>query len=111
MPYKGEIKTETKLYLGTAIAGADRCVSPGEFELFVEREIIPRFPKGFSISECSGRWLGVFGHVRERTYVFSVVHMFSETDCAIHAIAEAYKRAFSQECVMRTDSVVSVEFV
>ena len=100
-----EISTETKLYFGTAMPNG-REVSASEWEKFVKREIVPRFD-GFSVAFVVGTWKGVV----EATYLFSVVHMHMDTDRLIDEIARAYKLAFSQEAVMRTDAVVSVEFV
>ena len=100
-----EIRTETKLYFGTGMPN-NREVSPREWVAFMKREIAPRF-SGYSIAEVAGVWNGV----AEKTYVFSVVHMFRDGDRFIDEIARAYKLAFSQESVMRTDSVVAVEFI
>ncbi len=77
-------------------------VSGNAWTRFVAREITPRFPDGFTVSDAAGQW-------RDRTSgeivrepakrVEIVLPGASDDEARLEAIAAAYKRAFHQQSV------------
>ena len=54
---------EADLYFGPDIGGA-AAVSEEDWQRFVEAEIAPRFPNGFTVEDASGQWLDGGRHYR-----------------------------------------------
>ena len=98
-----------RLVFGRAIPGGG-VVSDGEWETFVREVITPRFPDGLTLWRAEGQWRGRDGEiVREPVAVLELVHpAHPETEAALRAIAEEYKRRFRQEAVLRTTADVRV---
>ncbi|MCU1349567.1 MAG: choline dehydrogenase [Acidobacteria bacterium] len=90
------------LYFGTARVNAAP-VGDDEWQRFVDDEIAPRFPDGFTVSEAQGQWRTRDGAVqRERTHAVLIVHRDGRGDPEIAAIVSAYRKRFAQEAVLRT---------
>ena len=90
-------------------AGPD--VTGDEFERFVESEIAPRFPQGFTLLDGTGRWRQADGAVRrEPSRLLIVVHPPGDADRLLREIVARYRDRFGQEAVLETDSEVSVRF-
>lgn len=107
----GKPAVETQLYFG--LSTAHGAVSPRQWQSFVEREIAPRFPQGFSVADVRGAWLSAEAKrtISENSKLLIRVHEGSAADNeAITAIIESYKRAFVQESVMRVDQNICVAF-
>ena len=101
-----------ELYFGASIPG-DGEVSNQAWELFVEEEIAPRFPDGFTILEAEGRWRHADGsNAEERTRIFVIVRAATDerAEQAVAAVAEAYKQRFRQESVLRVTDRVEARF-
>ena len=107
----GKAAVETQLYFG--LSKAHGVVSAREWQSFVEREIVPRFPQGFSVADVRGAWLSEEAKrtITENSKLLIRVHDGSAADNeAINAIIDSYKRAFAQESVMRIDQDICVAF-
>ena len=83
-------------------------VSETEWEQFLRDVVTPLFPEGLTVWRAEGQWRDAAGSVtREETFVLEVFHDGSaRADSAMLAVAEAYKKRFRQEAVLRTTSRV-----
>ena len=78
-------------------------VSEGAWRRFLDREVTPRFPDGFTVLDARGQWRGPGAAkiVRERSKVLVVAMPEDVAGRArLDAIAAAYKRDFNQESVV-----------
>ena len=87
------------LFFGRNI-GATEGVSDADWQGFVEAEIAPRFPDGFTVSDATGAWRGPDGKsVRERSKRLFVI-MKDGDEAKLAAIRAAYKLRFGQDSVL-----------
>jgi len=107
----GTAMSKVELYFGTARNG-HRPVSDTDWVHFVEAQIAPRFPDGFTVMKGQGRWRTSRGViVKETSHVVIVWYRPAPSvEARIEAIRAAYRRQFSQESVMRADSSGCVSF-
>jgi hypothetical protein len=101
----------TELYFGSSKPDGAR-VTEGEWEGFVGREIVRRFPAGFTVLMANGYW-GVDGGqtVTEVSHVVVVLHALdSSSEASINDIRSAYKQEFRQESVLRVDQPANASF-
>ena len=100
-----------RLFFGTDIP-AGGTVSDADWQQFVKDVITPRFPKGLTITQGNGQWMDARGAIaRERVYILEVEHERSaETDAAIQAIANEYKKRFGQDAVLRITNPSTMTF-
>ena len=76
-------------------------VGEGEFRRFVDEEVTPRFPDGFTVLDGRGQWREGGRIVREPSKVLVVALVEEERGRAeLAAIAEAYKARFRQHSVI-----------
>jgi hypothetical protein len=92
--------TVAELLFGRKSAG--RIIPDSEWNRFLAREITPRFPDGLTVLDAAGQWRDPAGNaiVREPSKV--VIVIFRDDAAAypkLEAIAESYKRRFSQQSV------------
>ena len=101
----GTVMSKVELYFGTARKG-HRPVSNTDWAQFVEAQIGPRFPGGFTVLKGQGRWRTNRGAtVKETSHVLVLWYRPAPSvEAGIEAIRAAYRRQFSQESVMRVDS-------
>ena len=107
----GKPAIETQLYFG--LAKSQGAVSAREWQAFVEHEIAPRFPEGFTILDARGFWLSEAAKrtISENSKVLIRVHDGAAKDnAAIGSIIESYKRTFAQESVLRIDENICAAF-
>ena len=84
-------------------SGQELSVSWEDFQAFLEREVAPRFPDGFTVQDASGHWRDAAAAevVREPSYALMIVLGDARAAAPkLRAIAEAYKRAFHQQSVL-----------
>ena len=107
----GAVMSKVELYFGTARKG-HRPVSNTDWAHFVEAQIGPRFPGGFTVLKGQGRWRTSRGAIVEETSHVLVVwyRPTPSVEAGIEAIRAAYRKQFSQESVMRVDSSGCVSF-
>jgi hypothetical protein len=88
-------------------------ISESAFANFVAREITPRFPDGLTVIDGDGQWRdGVRNvDVRERAKVVLITFADDAQKRAdLVAIADSYKRQFSQQSVLTKVGNVCVSF-
>jgi hypothetical protein len=100
-----------ELYFGRRMRDG-RIVSEAEWSAFVDSVVTPRFPKGLTVLDAYGQWLGDGDTVvREPTKVLLLLHPgAAEEDHAIREIITRYKERFAQESVLRVTTTAAVEF-
>ena len=77
-------------------------VSEADWRGFVDQEVTPRFPDGFTVQDAIGQWRGADGRlVREPSEVLMIVLSGApgEND-RLSAIRSAYRRRFHQDSVL-----------
>lgn len=101
----------TELYLGRDRKGSSE-VTEGEFWLFIDEFVTPKFPKGLTVIDALGRWRGDGGIlVSERSKVLVLIYPRKErrdADRKIEEIRAEYKRRFSQDSVLRLDQTKGI---
>ena len=107
----GKAMSKVELYFGAA-RKRHRPVSAPDWAHFVEAQIGPRFPDGFTVLKGQGRWRTSRGTiVKETSHVLIVWYRPAPSvEAGIEAIRAAYRKQFSQESVMRADSSGCVSF-
>lgn len=102
----------TRLYFGLSRPGGT--ISAEEFDAFVDAEITPRFPKGFTLLEAQGAWRDrTSGETeREESRVLEVLHQGEghRGEGPFEALIERYKERFEQQSVLRVDLKASARF-
>ncbi|MBI1209081.1 MAG: DUF3574 domain-containing protein [Azospirillum sp.] len=101
----------TSLYFGLSRTGRPD-ISDRQWQSFVETEILPRFPGGFTIVDARGYWQGRSGATEsERTKVFVLGRSGDAAEAAALAqIIAAYLWLFDQQAVGRTEQVACLGF-
>lgn len=96
----------TNLYFGLGMK--DGSTVPDEaWQKFVETEVTPRFPAGFTIDTVEGAWGQDGKTVRESSRVLTIVHKEGTADeDKIETLRWLYRQQFQQDAVMRVDDVV-----
>jgi hypothetical protein len=103
--------TRTELCFG--LSKPDRSIiSEDQWQSFVDQQIVPRFPEGFTIVSSQGHWWQDGQTRAEPSRVVIIMHPRTpDTDQRIDAIARQYARQFNQDAVLRADSPSRVSFV
>ena len=100
---------QTQLFFGRNVAGRFM-VSDDEWRRFLDEEVTPRYPAGFSVSDIDGQYRNAGGGiVRERSKQLLIVGPRGGED-KLDAIRDAYKHRFSQESVLLVESPVCAAF-
>ena len=96
----GQQAVTEMLYFGTD--SPDGPVSDAQWQAFVEEVVTPRFPEGMTTWRAQGQWRGADGViVREASHVLQLVRFGGAGADAGAEIADAYRKRFSQEAVLR----------
>lgn len=102
----------TELYFGTDKADGGK-VSDEDWNKFLEREVTPRFPDGFTVLEGFGQYKDSTGKiVREASRVLILFYPNKTRKTSSQKIEEIranYKKQFQQESVLRLDFRKSVQ--
>lgn|GEM_PF-337869 len=101
-----------ELYFGRGMSDGG-IVSDEDFANFVDREVAPRLPNGFTLYDATGHYTGASGvAIREPTRVLIV--LYREEDNVNRALVTdliaRYKQRFRQESVLRVTQKVRAEF-
>lgn len=109
--HEGAAMSRVELYFGLAREGR-RPVSNKDWAHFVDTQIGPRFPDGFTVLTGQGRWRTERGAiVKETSHVLIVwYHPGPSVEAKIEALRDVYRRQFSQKSVMRADGSGCVSF-
>jgi len=102
----------TELYFGMNKPDGGK-VSDEDWDKFLETEITPRFPEGFTVLEGYGQYKDNSGKiVREASKVLVLFYpkkMREVVNPKIEELRANYKKQFNQESVLRLDFTKSVE--
>jgi hypothetical protein len=103
--------TRTELCFG--LSRPDRSIVPDEqWQAFINEQIVPRFPQGFTVVPAEGRWFQDGQTRTEPSRIVVILHpKSSQSDLKIDEIARAYARQFNQDAVLRADAMSRVTFV
>ncbi|HEX7151410.1 MAG TPA: DUF3574 domain-containing protein [Thermoanaerobaculia bacterium] len=101
-----------RLFCGLSIPGGGE-VTEAEWRAFVQDEVTPRFPDGFTMWRAEGQWRGNDGVIgREPVLVLELVHPHDPAiDAEILEIAAAWKTRFRQEAVLRVTVPARMQFI
>ncbi|MBM3540447.1 MAG: DUF3574 domain-containing protein [Alphaproteobacteria bacterium] len=101
------------LYVGRSMPGGSE-VDKAAWRAFLDGEVTPRFPDGFTVLKAQGAWRdGARGTTSfEASNVLEIVVMGAPAPARAKAdeIAAAYKRRFQQQSVLVTESAVCAKF-
>lgn len=74
-----------------------------DWQEFVDSQITPRFPAGFTVIDGQGQWYDAAGHrvIRERSRIVWIVASSSDRNLQpyLKAIRQSYQKRFSQQAV------------
>jgi len=99
--------------LGTLNGKGDDVISQQRWTEFLDKEVTPRFPDGFSVLDAYGQWRdhGAPEPERLRTKVIVVLHEGSaQHEQDIEAIRLAWKRITGDLSVLRLSQPAQVSF-
>ena len=87
-------------------------VTDPEWRAFVEGEVTPRFPDGFTVQDVLGQYRGRDGRIiTEPSKILLIVHgADARPRAAIQEIRDAYRRLFQQESVLLIESPARAGF-
>jgi hypothetical protein len=96
---------EAQLFFGGSIAAE-------QWRAFMDQEITPRFPDGFTVLVTQGQWRNRDGTIsRETGHELLIVMMRSQTgEESLNRVRDAYKRRFMQESVLLAEATVCAGF-
>jgi hypothetical protein len=101
----------TELYFGMDISDGGT-VSDDEWSEFLETQVTPKFPEGFTVVEAYGQFRerdGTIGKEKSRMLILLYPKkMKADANVNIDAIRAAYVKQFRQKSVMRMDLPQSV---
>ena len=102
---------EARLFFGDQITG-DGTISATQWRQFVDSEVTPRFPDGFTVLTTMGQWSRSDGMIaRETGHELVIIFARSAaTGEKLDAIRAAYKRRFMQESVLLVESPACAGF-
>jgi Protein of unknown function (DUF3574) len=107
----GETLARIELVFGMSLP-AGGMLTDAEWTAFIDTEVTPRFPDGFTVLTGYGQWRNAAGATtRETSRMLVIWHRPSPNlDNRIEAIRTAYKTRYSQESVLRVDGLSCVSF-
>lgn len=103
--------TEARLFFGDQIAGSGM-VNAAQWQQFVDSEVTPRFPDGFTVLATTGQWRRPDGMIARETG-HELVIVFAPgvaTAPKLDEIRAAYKKRFMQESVLLAESPACTGF-
>jgi hypothetical protein len=87
-------------------------VNNAEFQQFLDREVTPRFPDGFTVISSNGQFKNARGAVlKERSHLLILLYpVEANSNQRIEQIRKAYTLAFQQQSVLRADELSCASF-
>ena len=87
-------------------------VTDGEWRTFVDEQVTPRFPDGFTVLDVLGQYRARDGRIQaEPSKILLIVHgLDTRPRAAIQEIRDAYRRLFQQESVLLIESPARAGF-
>lgn len=82
-----------------------------DWQAFLDSEVTPRFPDGWTVLTGYGQWRNADSVQKEGSRLLLIwAPRTAESDPRIEAIRNAYKARFEQESVLRVDGLSCVSF-
>lgn len=87
-------------------------IAEDAWESFLESEVTPRFPDGFTVIQAAGQWRSGNGFIaKEKSSILVIWHTpTANSEANVELIRSVYKARFNQESVMRVDATSCVSF-
>ncbi len=87
-------------------------VTDAEWRAFVEEQVTPRFPDGFTVQDVLGQYRGRDGRIiAEPSKILLIIHgTEARPRAAIQEIRDVYRRLFQQESVLLIESPARIGF-
>jgi hypothetical protein len=105
---------DTRLYFGLGEAGhPDQGISEAEWREFLDKQVTPRFPAGFSVVDVYGQWQGKQESAPERLRSKMLIVDYPDTQenrDKIEAIRAAWKQKTGDQSVLRVTEPADVSF-
>jgi Protein of unknown function (DUF3574) len=103
--------TRTELFFGLRKPNGLE-VNNAEFQRFLDREVTPRFPDGFTVMSGQGQFKDARGAIlQERSKLLILLYPIAATsNQQIEQIRTAYITAFQQQSVLRADNLSCAAF-
>ncbi len=105
---------DTKLYFGLGPADhPEQGINETEWRAFLDREVTPRFPSGFSVLDVYGQWQGKDQKQVERLRSKTLIILYAdsaENRAKIDAIRTAWKQKTGDQSVLRVTEPADVSF-
>ena len=108
----GALFARTELYFGLSKSDGT-IISDADFGNFIDQAITPRFPDGLTVLAGFGQFKNSAGDtIREPSRIVILFYPLGDKTNTkkLEAIRSAYKTAFQQESVLRTDDQTCVAF-
>ncbi|NVZ18943.1 DUF3574 domain-containing protein [Pseudomonas costantinii] len=106
------LRTELYFSLGP-LNGTEGVISPARWRAFLDQEVTPRFPDGFSVLDAYGQWRDHGAKEPERLATKVIVVLHEDTpkhQQDIEAIRLAWKRITGDLSVLRLSQPAAVSF-
>ena len=105
---------DTRLYFGLGpVDHPEQGVSEADWRSFLDREVTPRFPDGFSVLDVYGQWQGKNATVPERLRTKMLIVDYPDTvenRGKVDAIRAAWKQKTGDQSVLRVTEGADVSF-
>jgi hypothetical protein len=105
---------DTRLYFGLGPADApDKGITASSWRDFLDKQVSPRFPSGFSVIDVYGQWQSAGSHrvERIRTKLLLIDYPATPENFArIDAIRAAWKQRTGDQSVLRVTQPADVSF-
>jgi hypothetical protein len=103
--------TRTELFFGLRKPNGTE-VNNAEFQRFLDREVTPRFPDGFTVISGRGQFKDARGAIlQERSKLLILLYpIAANSNQQIEQIRTAYVTAFQQQSVLRADHLSCAAF-
>jgi hypothetical protein len=103
--------TRTELFFGLRKSNGTE-VNNAEFQRFLDREVTPRFPDGFTVISGQGQFKDARSAIlQERSKLLILLYpIAASSNQQIEQIRTAYIKSFQQQSVLRADNLSCVAF-
>ncbi len=107
----GKLLARTELFFGLSKPNGTE-VQNTEFQQFLDREVTPRFPDGFTVISGRGQFKDASGAIlKERSELLILLYPVAvSNNQQIEEIRKAYVKAFQQQSVLRADALSCAAF-
>jgi hypothetical protein len=106
-----KLVTRTELFFGLRKPNGTE-VNNAEFQRFLDREVTPRFPDGFTVISGRGQFKDARGAIlQERSKLLILLYpIAASSNQQVEQIRTAYVKSFQQQSVLRSDNLSCATF-